>query len=106
MLNLFSTLLNIGFKTSVLIVGGTLTFTYLTKPSNESFNKTFTEGGGFMEKFAINAALDYVVKPTFDDYVFFKIATLPSNPSNSSNSKNAKFIGVANNWFATDNIKV
>jgi len=92
MFSLLNTLVKIGFGTTVCVVGSAAVFTYVTKPTNESFNNFATKDKGVIEKTLLNGILNHVVKPSFDDYVFFKIATLPGG-------KDMKFIGIVHNWL-------
>jgi hypothetical protein len=95
MFSLLNTVIKIGFQTTVVVVSGTATYAYLTKPTNESFNNAFTKDKSFIKRSVINGVLDYVVKPSFEDYVFFKIATLPGLPG----EKDLTFIGGNNKWY-------
>lgn len=96
MWNCFKSTAKFGAKTvlytsTVTIVGGSI-FLHQTKPPNESFNDVFTENRTLDEKIIINATLDYLIKPTFKDWVLFKTATM------SYEDKKMVYIGAANNW--------
>lgn len=103
-------------KWTVIGVGGSFvlvgTFTYRTKPDDQSFDKFFKDyvkanvkdgSSGrppktFLESIAVFGVTKFVESTydvTFRDYSFWKVSTVTFPGSNSS----AKFIGAGGTWW-------
>ena len=67
-------------------------FTYNTKPSEASFTNHLTKNVPFGAGWLANMT---IAKPTFEDWVFIRTATI------NHNNKSVIYVGVANRWFET-----
>ncbi len=79
-------------------IAGIGTAAYLTKPSNDSFAKQVTLKQDVMTKVITTEIINYFA--IFDDYVFFKVVTLPSG---DEKEEPVRCIGVFNTWLVKDN---
>lgn len=81
-------LLNLGFKVTVTTIVGVGLFTFLTKPTNDSFGEYGASqaptGTQTISKYTINSM------SKIDDYVFFKLAMMHHH----------YYLGVAHHWIA------
>jgi hypothetical protein len=72
---------------------GAVSFTYLTKPTNESLGQQLAKDAPLGTQTVIEKSINNL--STYEDYVCFKIATIPIEKAGAD----GKYFGFVHKWY-------
>lgn len=92
MFNFISTVISTSFKATVCVSAAVVGFTYLTKPTDQSFSAAVSRDAPLGTQTVAKVFLSNIAE--IDDYVCFKLAKFPSE-----NGNRIQYIGIVNQWI-------